>query len=143
MTVLRSMWVYMQAVLRYLRLKKTSKVTIISAEELKALIAKKDPNIILVNALAEKYHEDCHIPGSLNAPFHKMETIADAWDRSKTYVVYCADAACTASSEACSIMQKMGFKHILEYKNGIREWKEKGYPTTGACAMPFFLYKIT
>jgi rhodanese-related sulfurtransferase len=46
-------------------------------------------------------------------------------DRSKTYLLYCAGGG---RSEECAIlMEKNGFKKIVNLEKGFSEWKQKGF----------------
>ena len=64
-----------------------------------------------------------HIPGAVNAPVDQIEQTAQSWDRNATYVVYCATGA--RSAQAVQIMQRMGFKNIVHFAQGIQAWTRK------------------
>jgi len=61
-----------------------------------------------------------HIPGAINVPVDEVQTTAKSWDKSATYVVYCASGA--RSAEAVKIMQSMGFTNIDHFNQGIQAW---------------------
>ncbi|MBA3664363.1 MAG: rhodanese-like domain-containing protein [Bacteroidetes bacterium] len=47
-------------------------------------------------------------------------------DKAKTYFIYCAGGG--RSGECAELMQKSGFKKIINLELGYGEWKTKGYP---------------
>lgn len=47
-------------------------------------------------------------------------------DKSKTYYVYCAAGG--RSLEACEIMQKKGFVHVVDLDGGYKRWTREGLP---------------
>jgi rhodanese-related sulfurtransferase len=48
-------------------------------------------------------------------------------DKNKTYLVYCAGGG--RSSEAAELMQKLGFKEVVNLEKGYDDWKKKGFET--------------
>ena len=50
----------------------------------------------------------------------------DKLDKSKTYYVYCAAGG--RSLEACELMQKKGFAHVVDLDGGFKRWKNEGLP---------------
>ncbi len=89
---------------------------------------------MVVNVLSKDHYDECHIEGSINAPFDELEKHAQSWDKQKEIVVYCASYICSASKNAYHKLKKMGFTHVHAYEGGTKEWKEKGFPVNGSCA---------
>lgn len=48
-------------------------------------------------------------------------------DKNKTYFVYCAVGG--RSSEATTLMAKLGFKHIYNMQGGFKAWEREGLPS--------------
>jgi phage shock protein E len=46
-------------------------------------------------------------------------------DRNKSYLIYCAGGG--RSGECAEMMQKLGFKHVVNLEKGFDDWKIKGY----------------
>jgi rhodanese-related sulfurtransferase len=46
-------------------------------------------------------------------------------DKNKTYLIYCAGGG--RSSEAAELMQKLGFKEVVNLEKGFDDWKKKGF----------------
>ena len=71
-----------------------------------------------------------HIPGAVNVPVDQLQASAASWNRSASYVVYCASGA--RSAQASEIMKAMGFKNVADLSGGIEAWTgqvEKGAAT--------------
>ena len=54
------------------------------------------------------------------------EKIIDKLDRNKTYFIYCAGGG--RSGECAALMQRSGFKRVINLEKGFGDWKTKGYP---------------
>jgi len=118
----------------------TNKIAIITAEELKRAI-ETNPELIIINVLAETFYNDCHIKGSINIPFEKLLEKTSGWDKEKDVVVYCATAACPKSQKAYALLQDLGFFNLHEYPGGIHEWVQRGFETTGPCKLDYLYQK--
>ncbi len=46
-------------------------------------------------------------------------------DKNKTYLLYCAGGG--RSGECAELMQKLGFKNIVNLEKGFDDWKRKGF----------------
>jgi len=45
-------------------------------------------------------------------------------DKKKTYLIYCAGGG--RSGDCATLMQKMGFKEVINLEKGFEDWKKKG-----------------
>ncbi len=108
------------------------KLVTISAQELQKKI-QEEPEIILINVLEKKYHQDCHISGSINIPLDLIIEKTASWSKDKELIVYCASLSCPKSQEAYHILKDLGFEHVFNYQGGIKEWFQKGFEITGPC----------
>ena len=102
----------------------------ISADDLKDQMS-TDSDLMVINVLPEKYYNDCHIKGSINAPLPDLVEQAAAWDRSQKIVVYCALEACDAGEKGYILLHCLGFANVIDYKGGIKEWYQLNYFTGG------------
>jgi len=59
----------------------------------------------------------------------KDPSLANGLDKDKEYVVYCNGVKCPRSPRAAIMMKHLGFKKVFWYREGIPDWKSKGYPT--------------
>ncbi len=51
--------------------------------------------------------------------------------KDETIVVYCASFDCQASTNAAQKLLSMGYTDVLDYKGGLKEYKEAGLPMKG------------
>jgi rhodanese-related sulfurtransferase len=49
--------------------------------------------------------------------------------KNRTFVTYCSNFECEASTIAAQKLDKYGFKNVLEFKGGLEDWKKARYPT--------------
>jgi rhodanese-related sulfurtransferase len=93
------------------------------------------PAFVIVNVLDKEYYDDCHIKGSINVPFEKLESYAlDHWDKHNTEIVlHCTNYKCTASGAAWQMLTKLGFAKVFAYEGGTAEAKQLGLAVEGPC----------
>lgn len=78
-----------------------------------------------------------HIKGALSLPVEEIGIAADkVLDKEDLVVVYCASLACQASTQAAERLVSMGYKHVLDYKGGLLDYKESGLPLEQALQAP-------
>lgn len=53
------------------------------------------------------------------------ETEIAKLDRKKTYLIYCAGGG--RSGDCAELMQKLGFKEVIDLEKGFDDWKRKGF----------------
>jgi rhodanese-related sulfurtransferase len=99
-------------------------------------------NILVINVLSEKWYHDCHIAGSINVPLDKLIYQMEGYDRTQEVIVYCALNECDASEKAYVLLKCMGFENVVDYRGGIKEWFQLGYPIEGACVSSYLHDKI-
>ena len=100
----------------------------ISTDDLKALV-KSDAKVVVVDARAAKGFVQGHIPGAKSLPAGSdAETIAKVLgdDKSVKVVTYCSSTKCGASPKLAAALAKKGYTNVVEYKVGIKGWKEAG-----------------
>lgn len=108
----------------------------VSAEELKAAM-ELDPDLCVINVLPAALYDDCHITNSINVPLKQLVSLLMSWDRDKKIIVYCALHECDAGEKAYILLSCLGFTDIADYKGGIKEWYQLGYPTEGPAAFSY------
>lgn len=124
-------------------------VRTISAAELASLLKEENPGLdqdrrprgVILLDLRE--HQDFvigHLPGALFLPYYSAsEVLAEIlemklereWpdaDRALPLVLYCYGPDCLRSREAGAQAARLGFRNVLWFRGGIREWRETGYP---------------
>jgi rhodanese-related sulfurtransferase len=103
---------------------------LITADSLKIAV-EKTPDLFVINVLPTLLYDDCHIASSASAPLRELVDSAQSWERDRKIVVYCALDECDAGEKAYILLSCMGFTNITDYKGGIKEWFQLGYPTEG------------
>ena len=102
----------------------------ITRDELKGLLDAGE-DIVLVEALPEKYYRDGHLPGALNLPHDDVDARAPTLlpDKSAPIVVYCASAPCRNSGIAARRLTAHGYADVRDYHEGKQDWIEAGLLT--------------
>jgi rhodanese-related sulfurtransferase len=104
----------------------------ISRDELIEMCS-KGRKFTLVDVLGRDSYEKEHIPGALSIPLDDLEQEAERFlDKNDTIVVYCASFVCTASTTAAQKLEEMGYKKVLDYKGGLKDYKEAGLSLQGS-----------
>jgi rhodanese-related sulfurtransferase len=99
---------------------------ILTRSELQARIA-ANPELVLLEALPEKYYNDWHLPGARHFPHDQARQLAASVvpDKSAEVVVYCASKTCQNSHIAANVLQQIGYANVAVYAGGKEDWKEE------------------
>jgi len=101
----------------------------ITREILKNMID-KELNFLLIDARGHEAYDKEHIPGAVSIPSdHLDEHLLTGHRKTETLVTYCSSFECEASTVAAKKLEKYGFKKVLQFKGGIKDWKGAKYPT--------------
>ena len=105
-------------------------LTSISAVQLREKLESGD-RPVLINVLARDAYIAERIPGSINVPGDMIEEIIEKVvpDKDQDIVVYCANTNCSASPEAASKLENMGYHRVSDFESGLAGWKNSGYKT--------------
>lgn len=100
---------------------------VIDREEVRRLLAEGEA--VLVEVMPEEEFRRSHIAGAVNIPLERIGATCRARYRpDQRLVLYCADAACTASDLAARKLAFFGFLDVLEYGAGKQDWQDAGLP---------------
>ena len=99
----------------------------ISREELKGIL-ENGGGVTLVEALAERYWRDGHLPGAVQLDYPEVRERAGEVlpDKNARIVVYCANEACQNSVKAAGELEALGYTNVYEYAGGKQDWVEAG-----------------
>jgi len=87
----------------------------------------------LVDVLDKEHYEKEHIKGAISLPWNDIEREAGTVLRKDDLiVVYCASFECQASTKAAEKLLSMGYKNVLDYKGGLKDYKEAKLPLEGS-----------
>ncbi len=94
----------------------------VTADELKAMLAKKE-RVILIDVRTPAEHNEAHIPGSVLMPLDTLESVANL-PNGGPIVLYCRSGK--RSQTALDILSRKGFKDIRDLEGGISAWIKSG-----------------
>ena len=83
----------------------------------------EDNNAVVLDVRTDDECAEGIIPNAINIDIYKGQGfiyMLDELDKSKNYYVYCRSGA--RSSQACSIMNQMGFENTYNLLGGMLEW---------------------
>lgn len=106
-------------------------VTNVDAAAVEGLVGK--PGVVIVDVRTAGEFEMGHIDGAINVPFNEIGSAAQSWDRTMTYVVYCATGQ--RSVPAVQTLAEMGFENIKHFSAGVVAWNRpltQGAGSTGS-----------
>ncbi len=75
-------------------------------------------------------HADAHIPDAVNVPLAELEARIGELDPARPLAVTCA--AGYRSSAACSLLERHGFRSLVNVSGGTSAWLKAGFPVDGA-----------
>ena len=113
---------------------------IVTTEELKAWIDKKEPMLIVDTMPFEDSYKKNHIPTALQIefPVEEMSQLDEAKkadlekilgpDKSRKIVFYCGFTKCGRSHNAAMWAVKLGYTNVYRDPGGIKAWMEADYP---------------
>jgi rhodanese-related sulfurtransferase len=88
--------------------------------------ALKEPNINVVDVRAAEDFAEGHIPGSVNLPQDRWETL-QGLKKEKTNVLVCYSHVCHLAATAAVKFAAEGFP-VMEMDGGFKAWKENELP---------------
>ena len=105
----------------------TSGEAVVSTKALKILLDSKT-ELVLLDARSGKYDDGKRIPGakSLNAGSASEEIEKVIPSKESLVITYCGSLKCPASSKLHEHLSELGYKHVIEYPQGIKGWVEAG-----------------
>ncbi len=86
---------------------------------------------IFVDARPPEAYRSGHIPGALNLPYNAVDQNLEVLVQipvDTPVIVYCGGAECEASLHLMRNLKQMGYRHVLVFFGGWKEWENAGYP---------------
>lgn len=83
----------------------------------------KDSNAVILDVRTEEEVEEGYIPNSKNIDIYKGQGFineVEKLDKSKHYYIYCRSGK--RSSQACTLLDQMGFEETYNLLGGFSEW---------------------
>jgi len=104
----------------------------ITRDELMSM-CRSGEKFILVDVLSSDSYEKEHIAGAISIALADLEKKAESLlKKDDNIVVYCASFECSASTKAAEKLTAMGYKNVLDYKGGLKDYKEAGLALEGS-----------
>lgn len=100
----------------------------------------RNPNLLVINVLSPSICSDCHIPGSINVPLHKLTKKSQDWRKDANIVLHCASLHCPLSRYAFEMLYKLGFTRVRVFDGGLKEWTTEKLPRIGRCSAGYLHY---
>ena len=113
---------------------------IVTTDELKAWIDKKEPMLIVDTMPLEDSYKKNHIPAAVQIefPVEEMSQLDEAKkadlekllgpDKNRKIVFYCGFTKCGRSHNAAMWATKLGYTNVYRQPGGIKAWMEADYP---------------
>ncbi len=80
-------------------------------------IRRTKEHLTVVDVIGIGSYEKKNIPGAIEIPLEELEEKADKLlNKNDTIFLFCNSVRCTASSLAAEMLERLGFKHILDYR---------------------------
>jgi rhodanese-related sulfurtransferase len=90
--------------------------------ELERMIKSGDNHINVVDVREAEDYDKGHIPGAINLPRQKWETL-EGLSKDKANIVYCYTQQCHLGANACLHFASKGYP-VMELEGGFEAWKE-------------------
>jgi polyisoprenoid-binding protein YceI len=106
----------------------------ISADQLKQRLD-KGPGLTLIDVLPEEHYLTEHLPTAQNACVYQVDfvdlvkSLAPSFE--ENLVVYGSSSKNRASAIAASKLAEAGWKNVLNFPGGTKDWRQAGYPLMG------------
>jgi glyoxylase-like metal-dependent hydrolase (beta-lactamase superfamily II)/rhodanese-related sulfurtransferase len=100
----------------------------ISVDDLSELL-NKQKNLQVIDVRQPGEYRAGHVPSAVNAPLARVDERAPEFDPNRGTAVICAGGF--RSSAATSILERLGFKNLLNVLGGTGAWINAGYPVEG------------
>lgn len=92
----------------------------VDKEELKQILAKKDPKQVVVDVREPEEYTERHIPGVPLAPMMSIPELADGFDKDKEYVFVCRSG--NRSQKVSLFLKQQGLENVSNYEGGMLAW---------------------
>lgn len=109
--------------------KKQEPFTVLTSDEVKAMIDRHEPGMVVIDARTPLEFQEVHIRGAVNIPWPLLEKNPAALDfpRDAKLVFYCNGYKCGKSPKAARLAATLGYRHLYVMSEGMPAWEEKGF----------------
>jgi len=91
-------------------------------------IRESGESYVLVDALSPESYGKGHIPGAISFPYETIDidSAPKLLEKADNIIVYCGGFKCAASTKAAHRLQALGYKNVVDYKGGLKDWQAQG-----------------
>ena len=103
--------------------------TVVTSEELRAMISRQMPGLVVIDArTAEEYQQE-HIKGSVSVPEPELSKNRAllTFPKDARLVFYCNGPKCGKSKKSALIALEAGYRTVYVLAEGMPIWEEKGF----------------
>jgi rhodanese-related sulfurtransferase len=117
------------AVLAFGAEKKQEPFTVVTSEEAKAMIDRRESGLIVIDARTPEEFQEVHINGAVNLPLPVLEKDPSAlkFPKDAKLVFYCNGFKCGKSPKAARLAASLGYRNLYVLSEGMPAWEEKGF----------------
>ena len=103
--------------------------TIVTSEEVKAMMDRKEPGLVVIDVRTPEEFQEVHIKGAVSLPLPDLEKNSSALTFSKDskLLFYCNGFKCGMSHRAARLAWSLGYHDIYVLSEGMPVWEEKGF----------------
>ena len=107
----------------------------ITRDALRRRLQESPGRVVLVDVRDRADFEAGHIKGAISIPDHELSMRAEKeFGKDHEIILYCGNFECQASATAAKTLAAQGFKDVLDYEGGLRDWQAAGFMTEGTHA---------
>ncbi|HZV82842.1 MAG TPA: rhodanese-like domain-containing protein [Geobacteraceae bacterium] len=109
--------------------KQAEPFTVVTSEEVKAMIDRQEPGLVVIDARSPGEYQEVHIKGAINIPWQMLENNPSALTLplDAKLVFYCNGYKCGKSPKAARQAAKLGYRNLYVLSEGMPAWEEKGF----------------
>ncbi len=121
--------------------KKQEPFGVVTSEEVKSMIDRMEPGLVVIDARTPAEYQEVHIKGAVNIPLPTLEKdpAALTFPKDAKLVFYCNGFKCGKSPKAARLAATLGYRNLYVLSEGMPAWEEKGF---GIYAGPDYEKKI-
>lgn len=106
----------------------------ITADELNEKLDSEN-DFLLIDTLGDASYRRAHLPQAVSISA-KEDNFVDrveqaVTDKNQEVIVYCGSFDCGLSPQAAQRLVDAGFKNVVDYEGGLKDWAESGYELEG------------
>jgi len=110
--------------------KKPEPFTVVTSEEVKAMIDRQEPGLTVIDARTPEEYQEVHIKGAVNVPWPVLEKnpAALTFPLNAKLVFYCNGFKCGKGPKSARVAAMVGYRNLFVMSEGMPAWEEKGFP---------------